>query len=250
VTTNPGTVYSLWGSSASDVYAGGNGSKVWRSTGNNSFSSLTVNTPLTAGAIDIWGSVNGSDVFIAGSAGSSGQYMMKVGPGKTDVSNLSSTNQFSSTLLSSVCTSGGGGVVFASTSYIGGSILKSTDGGVTFTSVFSNANKGISSIWCSSDGQTVVGVGSGGQIVRTVNAGLSFSDESVATTETLFSVHGTGTSELWAVGGAGVIYHYRSGMGWTAETSNTTKRLTGVHAISATDVWAVGDDATIRHYRP
>lgn len=248
-TMNPTTVNSIWGSSATDVYAGGAGSRVWRSTGNLNFVSLTVSPTLSGAAIDIWGSVNGADVFVAGSSGTSAQYMMKVSSDKTEVTSLNGTNQFPQLFLTSVCTSSGGGVVFAAASYLSGNIFKSTDGGVTFGSaVFSNANKTISGLWCSADGQTIVGVGSGGQIVRSTNGGTSFGDESVPTTGTLNSVHGVSASELWAVGSGGLIYHYQSGIGWTAQSSNTSKDLKGVHAISSTDVWAVGNEGTVLHY--
>jgi hypothetical protein len=62
----------------------------------------------------------------------------------------------------------------------------------------------------------------------------------VATTVTnrLRAVWGTGT-DVWAVGDGGTILH-NSGTGWQKETSGTSDDLYSVWGSGPTDVWAVG----------
>jgi photosystem II stability/assembly factor-like uncharacterized protein len=62
-----------------------------------------------------------------------------------------------------------------------------------------------------------------------------------------YSVYMVSSTEGWAVGSGGAIYHYFGGT-WTAFTSPVTVSLRSVYMISPTEGWAVGDGGTIIHY--
>lgn len=62
-----------------------------------------------------------------------------------------------------------------------------------------------------------------------------------------YSVYMLSSTEGWAVGSGGAIYHYFGGS-WTAVTSPVTVSLRSVYMISPTEGWAVGDGGTIVHY--
>ncbi|MDY7018536.1 MAG: hypothetical protein SU899_00440, partial [Chloroflexota bacterium] len=63
----------------------------------------------------------------------------------------------------------------------------------------------------------------------------------------LRDIWGTSSTDVFAVGGGGVILHY-DGISWTLMNSGTTYDLYGVWGNSSNDVFAVGDTGTILHY--
>lgn len=67
------------------------------------------------------------------------------------------------------------------------------------------------------------------------------------TQEALFSVWGTGPSNVFAVGSGGTILHY-DGSSWTPMSSGTTRLLHGVWGSGPSDVFAVGDFGTILRF--
>jgi hypothetical protein len=69
--------------------------------------------------------------------------------------------------------------------------------------------------------------------------GGSWTDLSPGGAETFWWVHGTSTSDVWAVGEKGRITHW-DGTRFTEHASGTTATLFGVWAGGPGDVWAVG----------
>jgi len=63
----------------------------------------------------------------------------------------------------------------------------------------------------------------------------------------LYSVFMVSSTEGWAVGFGGSIYHYFGGS-WNAFTSPVTTTLRSVYMLSPTEGWAVGDGGIIIHY--
>ena len=63
---------------------------------------------------------------------------------------------------------------------------------------------------------------------------------------TLISVWGTASTDVWAVGASGTILHW-DGSAWSGFPSGTTNVLYGVWGSASTDVWAVGQAGTILH---
>ncbi|MDP3735318.1 MAG: hypothetical protein Q8R39_02730 [bacterium] len=79
------------------------------------------------------------------------------------------------------------------------------------------------------------------------NVSVSTSASVPPTTQTLFAVDALSVSEVWAVGGGGVIVHY-NGTNWTSSASPTGLTLRSLAILSATDGWAVGNSGTIIHW--
>lgn len=65
-----------------------------------------------------------------------------------------------------------------------------------------------------------------------------------AASSAFLSVHGTGPSDVWAVGDVGTISRF-DGKEWKALPAVTSVHLRSVAAVTATDAWAVGDQGTI-----
>ena len=63
----------------------------------------------------------------------------------------------------------------------------------------------------------------------------------------LYSVFMVSSTEGWAVGSGGAIWHYFGGT-WTPFTSPISTTLRSVYMLSATDGWAVGDGGKILHF--
>lgn len=133
-------------------------------------------------------------------------------------------------------------------------VLRTTDGGVTWTSVTTlpmspvTSPSGIS--MPSGDTAYVVGLHTGGGgVVRTSDGGTSawavVRDESG---ESYNAVHFIDHQEGWVVGANGVIIHTNdAGSSWTSQASNTSVILYSVHFVDNLNGVAVGDGGTITY---
>jgi hypothetical protein len=63
----------------------------------------------------------------------------------------------------------------------------------------------------------------------------------------LRAIHGTSTSDVWAVGADGVVLHF-DGTDWKSMNLGMPTNLTGVWASSPTDVWLVGEGGAVFRY--
>jgi hypothetical protein len=77
--------------------------------------------------------------------------------------------------------------------------------------------------------------------------GTTWRRQTSGTTQPLYAVWGTSPNDVFAVGGDGTILHY-DGTAWTAQTSGSTQTLGGVWGSSSSSVFAVGSASTILHY--
>jgi uncharacterized protein YjdB len=87
----------------------------------------------------------------------------------------------------------------------------------------------------------------GGNGVIVHSNGTAWSTMASGTTLYLYDVWGTSGSDVFAVGGAGAILHY-NGTSWSTMTSGSTVWLYDVWGSSSKDVFVVGDNGTILHY--
>ena len=102
-------------------------------------------------------------------------------------------------------------------------------------------------LWAASD-STIYISGYGGFIMKTVNSGTTWTQETVPTREVcLNGIWGSSTSDIFAVGAHGVIWNY-NGTSWSAMDPGTDKHLYAVSGGSSSAVWAVGWDGTILKY--
>ncbi len=83
-------------------------------------------------------------------------------------------------------------------------------------------------------------VGSGGIIFKTINAGLSWTQMTSPTTNSLNDVYAVSATDAWAVGAAGTILHTTDGTNWNVvATAGLTVSLYGVWGAGST-VWIGG----------
>jgi hypothetical protein len=75
----------------------------------------------------------------------------------------------------------------------------------------------------------------------------SWSASTSGTSQDLYDIWGTSSSDIYAVGQSGTILHY-DGTVWSAMTSGTTDELYGVWGSTSSDIYAVGRFGTILHY--
>jgi photosystem II stability/assembly factor-like uncharacterized protein len=127
----------------------------------------------------------------------------------------------------------------------GGTILRTTDLGSTWTSSVSgtpNALYGIS--FAEADTGTVVG--SGGTILRSTDGGVNWTPQSSGTTDPLLDVASLDSNTAIAVGARGTILRtIDGGANWTLQTSGTPNALYGVSFADESTGIAVGWAGTI-----
>ena len=123
---------------------------------------------------------------------------------------------------------------------------------LTFTSVDSQSNVTLSSVWGSS-ASDVWAVGALGTIRHITSADTRWQPVASPTTEDLRSVWGTSASDIWAVGDSGTILHW-DGTAFTASTAQLPlglrPRLNGVWGSGPNDVWIVGDGVVLHYTGP
>ena len=102
------------------------------------------------------------------------------------------------------------------------------------------------SVWGSGPeaGAPVFAVGDGGTILKF--DGTTWQSQVSSTTETLFGVWAASASDVFAVGAKGTILHY-DGNVWTPQASGTSAALHGVWGVDGS-VFAVGDGGTILRF--
>lgn len=107
-------------------------------------------------------------------------------------------------------------------------------------------------------GDSVWAVGYWGSVLRSVDAGDTWSRHRTPTSATLFAVSFADARHGWAVGDDGVVLRSRDGgLSWERQavavvdevggTRPLDAPLFGVSAVSPTEAWAVGDFGTVLH---
>ncbi len=120
-----------------------------------------------------------------------------------------------------------------------GFIMKTTDGGNSWTNIDTNISGGLNAV-SFKDNLVGVAVGSSGSIYRTEDGGNNWAQITSNTTQSLRAVHFNGSNVI-AVGFSGIILKSDdSGINWDAEQSNSTGALRGVFQKSANSSFAVG----------
>lgn len=164
--------------------------------------------------------------------------------------------------------------------FFGGTILRTTDGGLTWSSQTSGTTQPLFAVFCI-DGDVACAVGDSGTILRTTNGGGTWVSQTSNATGRFYDVHfidaNTGTAvgagivrttdggSTWytqngwgrsvhftsrnvgtVVGDNGRIFRTSTGgdVGWSLRTSNTTKHLRCVAMWNETYAVAVGDTGT------
>ena len=77
--------------------------------------------------------------------------------------------------------------------------------------------------------------------------GTSWSSRAIGGEHRVHAVHGTAPDDVWAVGRAGFVVHW-DGAKWTPMSVGTSNELWAVRARSRTDVWVAGDYGLVLHW--
>jgi hypothetical protein len=266
--TSGGTahLYSIWGSSASNVFAVGDNGTILRYNG-STWSAMTSGT--TRYLRGIWGS-SASDVFAVGTGGTilyydgaawgtmtSGTTNYLYGIWGTSASDVFAVGD-SGTILHydgsawSPMTSGTTNLLLAVWGTSGSDVFAVGDYGVvlhydgsTWSAMTSGTTRKLCGVWGSS-GSNVFAVGTSGVALH--YDGSSWSAMASGTGYTLYAIWGSSGSDIYAVGNLGVIRHY-DGSSWGAVTSGTTNILLSIWGTSSANAFTSGRSGTIlRHH--
>ena len=127
----------------------------------------------------------------------------------------------------------------------GGTILRTTDGGITWMSQTSGIGSGLYGVLFT-DANTGTAVGDLGTILRTTDGGATWVSQTSGTNNLLYDVSFTNVNTGTAVGLDGTILRTTNGGAtWMSQTSGTSSWLTGVSFMDASIGTAVGEDGTI-----
>src|SRR3989338_856569 len=130
----------------------------------------------------------------------------------------------------------------------GGRIMKSVDGGLSWSAVTSSGTT--SDLYdVAFNGSSLYAVGAGGKIVKSGN-GDSWGVNTSGVSTTLYGIDQAG-GDFWAVGASGTVIHRNSATGvWSTVDVSTTKHVRDVSVLypgaGTTTIWVVGDDHTVR----
>lgn len=130
------------------------------------------------------------------------------------------------------------------TGYVVGSyglILKTDDGGLSWSQ--QNSDSTIISLYsiCFTDANTGYAVGGQGTILKTVNGGTNWIIQTIGSTCTLYSVCFTDFNNGYAVGSNGVIIKTtNAGINWTTYSFNASTNLNSVYFTDSNNGYAVG----------
>ncbi len=128
-----------------------------------------------------------------------------------------------------------------------GTILRTTDGGVTWQVEHSVA--GIEDQFLAVSfvsGTTGWVVGEYGVILKTTDGGATWSGQYSSASQDLFAVFFVSPTVGWVAGSSGTMFKTTDGGGtWAPETTHATSTLFGLYFKSSTLGWAVGTSGTI-----
>lgn len=214
----------VWGASATDVFAVGNGA-ILHYDGANWVYQLSGGSNL----FDVWGSAS-TDVFAVGAGGTILHYA-----GGPWASQASGTAE----LLYGVWGTASNDVFAVGD---GGTILHYD--GIAWSAQASGTAVTLTDVWGSA-ANDVFAVGDDGTILH--YNGVSWSAMTSGTSEVLWKVWGSSANDVFAVGWKGGILHY-NGASWSVDSSHVDRRFTGLWGSSGTDVFALDWGGEVLHY--
>jgi photosystem II stability/assembly factor-like uncharacterized protein len=124
----------------------------------------------------------------------------------------------------------------------GANIVKTTNGGISWTSVYTSANYSVTAIW-GTDAQTVYAIETNGATLKTTNGGTNWTESAVLMGQYMYDVTFLNANTGFTCGGGGNIYRTtNAGTSWDSVGSGQNNwSLFQVKIISANEIYAVGD---------
>jgi len=268
---NPSAValYSIWGSSANDIFVVGYGGTILHFNGSTW---ETMDSGTTSAIKSVWGR-SGSDVFAVGYSGtilhyngttwqtmssgttnhlegvwgSSGNEVIAVGWAGTVLRyNGSTWNAMTAPYYGyhSIWGSSANDIFAVGTDGTNSVIAHYNGTAWTSMSLPAGTSSTLESVWGSS-GSDVFAVGWSGTVLR--YNGTAWSLMSPGTSISLYGIGGRATNDVIAVGATGTILKY-NGTAWTAMTSGFSDYVLKTWGDTANNVYAVGNYGTILRY--
>lgn len=135
----------------------------------------------------------------------------------------------------------------------GGTVIAASNGGLPGAGTWGGETSGVAGTivlhaGAHSPGTSLVLSGQEGTIIRSINAGMTFTPELMGPHDVWTAITGVAPQTVYAVGQGGAIARTTDGKTWTKLTNTgTTSNLTAVWGTSATNIYAVGDMGTVVH---
>lgn len=235
---SPVTCFSVWASSAIDVYAACVGGVMLHFDG-STVSTIDTSKTHTSSALNaVWGS-SASDVYVVGDGG----IILHSTDGGATWTNI--PNSFVGNLLSAWGLN-------STTIYTGGEqgTIQTYNGTTLSTSLQEHTDE-LNSVWGSGVSDAYA-VGGNGVVVH--YDGTTWTTTATLAASALNSVWGTASNDIYTAGAASVatkavVYHSTNGTAWTTDTIATSGdgNLNAVWGASGTSIYAVGDGGVIIH---
>jgi hypothetical protein len=245
--SNPVSLKSVWGSSASSVFAVGSlcGFLYFARYDGADWTLARPDCPGfgNGGLASVWGN-SATDVFAVGTEGSSFSNEPIVVVSHFDGNHWSSQYRqpCACARLNGVWSSSSTDAVAVGDS----GVVLHFDGATWMREPARTVSTNLNAVWGTRVGGSnrIIAVGDLGTII--FFDGRSWLAQSSGTTAPLYGVWGSSESSVFAVGAAGTLLHF-DGTSWSAITTGSTRTLRGVWGASANSIYAVGDGATIIH---
>ena len=223
------TLYGVWGTSSTDVFAVGENGTILHYDG-------VVWGPMNSGVLvtlfGVWGS-SSMDVFAVGQNGVICHY---------DGTGWSGMSSGTSKHLRGVWGTSSDNVYAIGNN---GTILNYN--GTSWDNVTSNTSTHLNGIWgsCSTDVFAVGATGINGLIMH--YDGATWSPSSATGHPDFLGIWGAASDNVFVVGGEGTILRY-DGASWNPMTTPVASPLNAVWGVSPTDIFAVGAEGRVLHY--
>ena len=223
------TLYGVWGTSSTDVFAVGENGTILHYDG-VVWGPMNSGVPVTL--FGVWGS-SSMDVFAVGQNGTICHYD---GVGWSNMASGTSRhlNAVWGTASDNVYAVGNNGTIL-------------NYDGTSWDNVTSGTGSHLNGIWGSSSSDVYATGATGNNGVIRHYDGVTWSESLPSGHPDLLGIWGAATDNVFAVGGDGTILRY-DGASWNAMTSGIGSGLNGIWGISPTDIFAVGEAGRVLHY--
>jgi hypothetical protein len=242
--------FTIWASSANNIYAGGAGTNnALIHYNGTSWNNITVASNWGSGSVrSIWGS-SANSVWITGGPGTSGAARARRFNGSTwELKNAGLSATLSASIVYGIDAGNvwiAGSTGSAATT---GIVYKWNEAGNTWNAVLGDGTNypNLRGVYAADANNVWVVGGEGlfnpGRIFKW--NGTSWTEQTLpASTPSLHAIHGSGTNNIWAVGYNGTVLKY-DGTSWQTQASGTTLDLQSIRVTGTSDIWAVGNSAS------
>jgi photosystem II stability/assembly factor-like uncharacterized protein len=125
-----------------------------------------------------------------------------------------------------------------------GNILKTTNGGSSWSTQVSGFSAGLNSISFIDQNEGWI-AGNSGLILHTTDGGANWNAQTTGITTTIHSIYFASSTHGWATSGGNVLSTTNGGTTWTIQTGVSTSNLLSIYFPSTTVGYAVGGNGSV-----